>query len=316
MPMRDVILVVQKSDHSLGYYDFEAGAELARVPVDPFPHEFTLSADRRTAYLAGFGIALAEHPGEGGNTVSVVDVVGRRRTGTVDCGDYRRPHDVALDARGTLYVLCEGSSRLLVVRDPASGRFDHALPTLGEGSHMVTVLRDGSVAFCSNMDSGTVTALFPDAPDRPGVVLPVGKHAEGSVLDADERRLYVMNRESAEITIIDVTRLAVVGSVRTPPGPVRVHRDGERLLVALYHGSGLLIVDPNAPLRQRVVALPAKAISVGYHAPSRTALLSCHDQRVYLVDTAAGKVMRSFHARLDPDPTAVVSLDIESSTPR
>jgi len=310
MALREVMVVVQKGDHSLGYYDFETGRELGRVAVDPFPHEFTLSADKRTAYLAAFGVALAEHPGDGGNTVSIVDVPGRRRIGTVDCGSYRRPHDVALDGRGTLYVLCEGSSRLLVVRNPASGRFDQALPTLGHGSHMVTVLRDGSVAFSSNMESGSVTALFPDAPDRPGVVLPVGKHAEGSVLDAEERRLYVMNRESAEITIIDVQQLRVLRSVPTPPGPVRVCRDGARLLVALYHGCGLLMVDLNDPATQQVVPLPAKAISVGYHAPSRTALLSCHDQRVYLVDTKAGAVVRSISTRNDPDPVAVVSLDM------
>jgi len=310
MALREVMVVVQKGDHSLGYYDFETGRELDRVEVDPFPHEFTLSSDGRVAYLAGFGVALAEHPGDGGNTVSVVDVPGRRRIGTVQCGDYRRPHDVALDGRGTLYVLCEGSSRLLVVRDPTSGRFDLALPTLGQGSHMVTVLRDGSLAFSSNMESGTVTALFPDAPDRPGVVLPVGKHAEGSVLDAEERRLYVMNRESAEITIIDVQQLRVLQSVPTPPGPVRVCRDGDRLLVALYHGCGLLMVDLNDPAKQQMVPLPAKAISVGYHAPSRTALLSCHDQRVYLVDTLAGAVIRSISTRSDPDPMAVVSLDM------
>jgi len=310
MALREVMVVVQKGDHSLGYYDLETGRELDRVEVDPFPHEFTLSPDKRTAYLAGFGVALAEHAGDGGNTVSVVDVPGRRRIGAIHCGDYRRPHDVALDGRGTLYVLCEGSSRLLVVRDPASGRFDHALPTLGHGSHMVTVLRDGSVAFSSNMESGTVTALFPDAPDRPGVTLPVGKHAEGSVLDAEERRLYVMNRESAAISIIDVKRLEVLGSVPTPPGPVRVCRDGDRLLVALYHGCGLLIADVNNPAKQRVVALPAKAISVGYHAPSRTALLSCHDQRVYLVNTVAGVVIRSILTRSDPDPVAVVRLEV------
>jgi YVTN family beta-propeller protein len=309
MAMRDVMLVVQKGDHSLGYYDFETGRELGRVAVDPFPHEFALSADRRTAYLASFGVALAEHSGEGGTTVSVVDVPGRRRVGTVDCGAYRRPHDVTLDGRGTLYVLCEGSSRLLVVRDPASGRFDAALPTLGHGSHMVTVLRDGSVAFCSNMESGTVTALFPDSPDRPGVVLPVGRHAEGSTLDGDERRLYVMNRESAEISIIDVRQLRSIGSIPTPPGPVRVCRDDDRLLVALYHGCGLLLVDLHDPTTQRTVPLPAKAISVAYHAPSRTALLSCHDQRVYLVDTVAGSVVRSIETRSDPDPVAVVPLE-------
>ena len=248
MALRDVILVVQKSDHSLGYYDLDTLEELARVAVDPFPHEFTLSADGRVAYLAHFGVALAEHPGEGGNTVSIVDVAARRRVGTVQCGDYRRPHDVALDERGTLYAVSEGTSHLLVVRDPASGRLDGAIPTGGMGSHMVSVLRDGSVAFCSNMESGTVTAVFPWEPDRPAMVLPAGKHAEGSVFDADERRLYVMNRESAEITIIDVRQLRVFGSIPTPPGPVRVCRDEDRLLVALYHGRGLLIVQDDIRL--------------------------------------------------------------------
>jgi DNA-binding beta-propeller fold protein YncE len=277
--------------------------------VDPFPHEFVIAADGRLAYLAHFGVALAEHPGDGGNTVSVVDVAARRRIGTVHCGNYRRPHDVALDARGTLYAVSEGTSYLLFARDPASGGFDGAIPTGGNGSHMVSVLRDGSVAFCSNMESGTVTAVFPSDPNRPAVVLPAGKHAEGSAFDAEERHLYVMNRESAEITIIDVKRLAAVGSVQTPPGPVRVCRDGERLLVALYHGCGLLVVDLNRPEIQRVIPLPAKAISVGYHPPSKTALLSTHDQRVYLVDTVANRVIRSFHARLDPDPVAIVSLE-------
>jgi YVTN family beta-propeller protein len=308
--MRDVILVVQKSDHSLGYYDFNTLEELARVPVDPFPHEFAISADRRTAYLANFGVALAEHPGPGGNTISIVDIPGRKRVGMVQCGDYRRPHDVTLDGTGTLYACSEATGYLLVVRDPLSGRFDHAIPTRGDGSHMVSVLRDGSVAFCGNMGSGTVSALFPNEPDRAAVVLPAGSHAEGLALDAEERRLYVMNRESAEISVIDVARLAVEGTIKTPPGPVRVCRDGERLLVALYHGCGLLTVDLTDPAKQRVVPLPAKAISVSYHAPSGTALLSCHDQRVYLVDVAAGKVARSFAARLDPDPAAVVSLEV------
>lgn len=310
MGMRDVIVVVQKGDHSLGYYDLHSGAELDRVPVDPFPHEFTLSPDGRLAYLANFGVALAEHGGPGGNTVSVVDVPGRRRVGTIDCEEYRRPHDVAFDGRGCLYVLCEGSSMLLVVSEPGSGRYDRATPTSGIGSHMVSVTRDGTVAFCSNMESNTVTAVFPQDPDRPPVGLPVGKHPEGSTFDQEERRLYVCNRESAEISVIDVRRLEVVGSVKTPPGPVRVCRDGERLLVALYHGCGLFILDLKDTARQQVIPLPAKAISVGYHPANGTALISCHDQRVHLVDTVAGKVSRVIQTRLDPDPIAVVSLAV------
>ena len=309
MGARDVIVVVQKGDHSLGYYDFEAGTKIDRVVVDPFPHEFTLNPDRRLAYLANFGVALAEHGGPGGNTVSVVDIQARRRVGTIDCKTYRRPHDVAFDGNGRLYILSEGTSRLLVVKDAASGRIDHAIPTLGRVSHMVSVAGDGSIAFCSNMESGTVTALFPMEPDRPGVVLPVGKHPEGSVFDEEERRLFVVNRESAEISVIDVLRLTVRESFRTPPGPVRICHDRRLgLLVALYHGRGLAIIDPDDPNRQRIVPLPEKAISIGFHATSGTALLSTHAHCVCLVDAVAGKLVRSIPTRSDPDPLAVVSL--------
>jgi YVTN family beta-propeller protein len=176
---------------------------------------------------------------------------------------------------------------------------------------MVSVLRDGSRAFTSNMESNDVSVLFPAEPDRPAVLLPAGRHCEGSVFDAEEERLFVMNRESAEITVLDPHALRVVETIPTPPGPVRVCRDPRGfLLVALYHGQGLLILDEQDYRRQRVVTLPDKAISVGYHAPSRTALLSTHAQSVCLVDVDAGRLLRTVATRSDPDPVRVVSLDI------
>jgi len=215
------------------------------------------------------------------------------------------------DAAGRAYVASEASSHLLVFSDPASGRPDRAIPTRGHGSHMVSVLRDGSRAFTSNMESNDVSALFPGEPDRPAVVLAAGRRCEGSVFDADEARLFVVNRESAEITVIDSRRLAVLETVRTPPGPVRICRDPRGfLLVALYQGQGLLIVDENDYAKQRVVPLPDKAISVGYDAASRTAMLSTHAHAVCLVDVDAGRLLRSIPTRLDPDPVRVVSLVI------
>lgn len=308
MSAREVIVVVQKGDHSLGYYDFETGTELDRVPIDPFPHEFAISPDGRLAYMAHFGVALAEDEGPGGNTVSVVDIQARRRVGTIHCGEYRRPHDVTFDATGALYVLSEGSSNLLVVNDPRSGRIDHVIPTGGEGSHKVSVVRDGSMAFCSNMNSDTVGVVFPKDPGRPAAIIPVGQRPEGSVFDEEEQRLFVANRGGAEISVIDVQRLAVVDAIPTPRGPVRMCRDPRgRLLAALYYDCGLVIVDPDARKTQ-VVPLPEKPISVGFHAATQTALLSTHAHRICLVDSVAGKLVRFVPTRSDPDPMVVVPL--------
>jgi DNA-binding beta-propeller fold protein YncE len=308
MSTREAIVVVQKGDHSLGYYDFETGAELDRVKIDPFPHEFALSPDENLAYMAHFGVALAEDEGPGGSTVSVVDIHARRRVGTIDCKTHRRPHDVAFDAKGMLYILSEGTGNLLVLSHPASGRIDHVISTGGEGSHKVTVLHDGSMAFCSNMNSDTVGVVFPKDPKRPAVIIPVGKRPEGSVLDAEERRLFIVSREGAEIGVIDVKRLAVIDSIPTPRGPVRICRDPRgRLLVALYYDCGMSIIDPNSGAQQ-VIPLPDKPISIGFHAPTHTAMLSTHAHRICLVDTRAGRLARFVPTRSDPDPMAVVSL--------
>ncbi len=43
MNRRNILVVVQKGDHSLGYYDLERGEELHRIPLDPYPHEFVLN---------------------------------------------------------------------------------------------------------------------------------------------------------------------------------------------------------------------------------------------------------------------------------
>lgn len=309
MSAREAIVVVQKGDHSLGYYDFETGAELDRVALDPYPHELAVSPDCRFAYVTHFGVALAEDEGPGGNTVSVADLQARRRVATIDCGTYRRPHGIACDAKGGLYVLSEGTSTLLVISDPRTGRIDQAIPTGGAGSHIVSVSRDGTVAFCSNMKSDTVTAVFPKEPDRPAVVLPAGKRPEGSVFDEEERRLFVVNRESAEISVIDVRRLAPLDPIPTSSGPVRIclHPCGA-LLVALYHDCGLAIINPDGGEKQWTLALPDKPISVSYHAATRTALLSTHGHRICLVDTVAGKFARAVPTRSDPDPTTVISL--------
>ena len=306
MAGKEVIVVVQKGDHSLGFYDLESGEELERVPLDLFPHEFVLDAGQRHAYICHFGVALAEDEGPGGNVISIVDLAARTRVGTVDCGPFRRPHGIDLDASGSLYVLSEGASRLLIAQDPHSGRFDQDQPTGGHGSHIVSVTADGKVAFSSNMFSGTVTALFPGDPERPPLEFPVGERAEGSVLDAAGERCFVVVRESNRIAVIDVARLKMAEPLPTPPGPVRIclGPDG-LLLVPLYHDSSLALVHPVEGVRD-VVPLPDKPISVGYHEASRTALCSTFGDQICLVDVDGKRLARIISTRKDPDPVAVI----------
>ena len=303
----DAIAVVQKGDHALCYYDLE-GEELARVALDPYPHEWAVSADRQRAFISHFGLALAEDQGEGGNTVSVVDLPGRRKLGALSCGGHRRPHGITLDNAGALYVLSEADSRLLVSRQPTSGRFDSDQPSGGEGSHMVTVSSDGKTAFISNMRSNTVTVVFPDDPECPPVELESGRRPEGSVLDRNEQYLYVACRESARIMVVDVMNLQVLEPIRTRPGPVRLCWDHRRRLLApLYHDRSLALVNP-ANHRIDHVPLPANPVSVSFDADSGLALVSTLGDEVCVIDVESRSLERRIPTRADPDPAMLLQL--------
>jgi DNA-binding beta-propeller fold protein YncE len=311
MAERDAILLVHKNDHSLGYYDPETGAELDRIAVDPFPHEFALTPDGRRAYVTHFGVATAEEEGPGGNTVSAIDVALRHRVRSLDCGVHRRPHGVALDERERLYVLSEAAGVLLVADDPATGDFGPGVATGGKGSHIVTVTRDGRLAFSSNMFSNTVTALHPHDPERTPIALPTGRRPEGSVLDRNEERCFVTCRGSGTIVVIDVGAIELLELIPTRPGPVRLcWDDRDRLLVACYEGKGVAVIDPADPDRQAFVRLPHSPVAIGFDAGRGRAMASTIGDRLYLIDLTRLEPIAAIATRPAPDRMALVRVPV------
>ncbi|MCL4744486.1 MAG: YncE family protein [Burkholderiaceae bacterium] len=309
MQARKVMVVVQKDDHSLGFYDFASARELRRVTLPAYPHEFVVNAQGTRAYICHFGLKLAEDEGPGGDEISVVDLPSATRIGSIRCTPWRRPHGIALDGAGALYVLSEAASRLLLIPDPDSGRIEGALPTAGRGSHIVSVTANGLWAFTSNMFSDTVSALDTTDPQRAPIVIESGDRPEGSAFDAGEKRLLVANRESANITVIDVARRRAIDSIDVPPGPVRiVRRAGATFLVALYHDQSLIALDAD---RRRVVsrvALPGRPVSIGFDRDSGHALAAMLPGGVAVVDVESATHLRTIATRPGPDP--IVTLDL------
>jgi YVTN family beta-propeller protein len=302
-----VALVVHKGDHSIGFYALPSGTETGCIEVDRYPHELAISADGRLALVTHFGVALAEHEGAGGNSVSVIDIEARRRVARLDCGVHRRPHGIALDSRGRVMVLSEATSHLLVFDHAIGGELRSTHATGGRGAHMVTVTRNGSVAFCSNMLSGTVSVVDLDNGNAPPVVIAVGARPEAAVLDDAERRLYVVNRESGDVAVIDVASRRVCDRIAAGAGPVRIcWADDGTLLVALYHARELVRIDPARHAVITRLPLPDAPISIAFDALRDTVYMSTLGQEVVAVDLPAARISGRFATRADPDPVALV----------
>ncbi len=299
-----VLLVLHKGGHSLGFYSPE-GKLLNLVPVGKNPHEMILSRDGRLLYITDNGTVYIEQADPGGNTVSIVDVVARKKVGEISLGKYHRPHGIDLDPKsGLLAVSTENPDALLLV-DPAKRAVVKVYDTKGKTSHMVQFGPGAQYAFVSNATSNQVAVISLAT----GAVktIPVAERPEGSVLSRDGRELYVCSREGHKINVIDTAKQAVVGEIATGRGPVRIGltSDGKRLVYALLHDQAIEIADPGERKVLHRVKLTGGLVSLGISPDGRRAFASSQDlNTVYVVSIAEGKLLRSFRtaAGMTPDP--------------
>jgi YVTN family beta-propeller protein len=260
----ETMIVVQKGDDSLAFFEGATGVLRKRVEVGKKPHEIELSADGKLAYVTLYGIDRYTEDLEGGRAIAIVDLDARRKTGEIDLGRFRRPHGIARGKSGRLYVTCDRPPALVVV-DPGArkvvGHVDvgQALP------HMVVVTPDEAKAYTANSGAGTVTAIVLGAGEGESKVLkhlPIGGVPMGLALSTDGRRLYAANRTGDEVVVIDPARDEVVQRLKVPGNParVRVLPGRKRILVSLIEAGSVAVLDTE-PLLQE-----ARRFMVGRHA--------------------------------------------------
>jgi hypothetical protein len=101
------LAVVEKKAGKVGFYTLE-GRRTGEVQVGNYPHEMVLSPDHRLLYVTDNGMLWMTDKGAGGNTISIIDVRSRRKAGTINLGNYRRPHGIAvLPTTGEIVVTIE-----------------------------------------------------------------------------------------------------------------------------------------------------------------------------------------------------------------
>lgn len=299
-----LLLVLHKAESTLGFYTLE-GKLLARVPTGRHPHEMAVSADGRLVFITDNGTMRIEEPGVGGNTVSVVDVNTRTRLAEISLGEFRRPHGIALHPAAGLAVTTEFPDRLLLI-DTASRKITRSFDTGGKTSHIVAWDRQGRWAFVSNAGSQAVAAVD----TRTGKVtrIPAGMRPEGSVLSPDGARLYVANRESASITVIDVERRRAAGSIPTGKGPVRIGitPDGRLLVYALMHDRAVEFADTATGKVSGRVVLEGRPVSLHVSARGELAFAAAQDDDVvYVISVAERKILRRIRTPSGSGPDAV-----------
>jgi YVTN family beta-propeller protein len=301
-------LVLQKGASSLAYYTRD-GKMVTAVPLGVHPHEMVLSRDGRLLYTSDNGTMRIEQPGKGGNTVSIIDVQGRKKTGEIVLGDYYRPHGIDSDpATGRLAVTTELPDQLLLI-DPVKKSVLKKYATNGKTSHMVTFGPGGKWAYVSNSGSGNVASINLDSGEVK--LIQTGTRPEGSVLSKDGKELYVCNREQASITVIDTAKQQAIANIPTGKGPVRIALtpDGNTLVYALMHDKKIGFADARGRRETGYVIVPGQPVSCTLSQDGKLAFASAEENdTVYIISVAERKIVGEIKTAKGAGPDPVFAM--------
>jgi YVTN family beta-propeller protein len=302
------LAIVEKKAGAVGFYS-PAGQRLAEVKIGEHPHEIVLAPDGRTAYISDNGILWMQYAGEGGNTISIVDVKSRAKLGTIDLGNHRRPHGMDIDPkRNRLVSTIENPDGLLLI-DLASRKVLRKYDVQGEDPHMVILSPDGEYAFVSNTSTATLAAIHLESGKTK--LIPTDKRPQGAVYSQDRKLLYLTNSEGNSITIIDIARQENTGRIQTGKGPNRIAllRDGKTLVYSMQTGESAGFADIPSRKQTAEIKLPGPPLSLTLSPDGGYAYIGVQDQdTVAIVSTRDRKIVRTFKTPQGAGPDPVLAL--------
>jgi YVTN family beta-propeller protein len=302
------LAIVEKKAGAVGFYSPE-GKRLAGVRIGEHPHEIVLAPDGRMAYISNNGILWMQDAGQGGNTISIVDVKSRANLGTIDLGEYRRPHGLALDARrNRLLSTIENPDGLLLV-DLGTRKVVRKYDVRGEDPHMVMLSPDGETAFVSNTTTSTIAAIHLDSGRTK--LIPTDKRPQGGVLSKDGKLIFMTNSDGNSITILDVAKQENIGRIETGKGPNRIALtpDGKTLVYSMLAEEALGFVDIAARKQTLVLKLPGPPLSMLLSPGGAYAYVGVQDHdTVAIVSVSGRKIIRTFKTPAGAGPDPVLAL--------
>ncbi|MEO6018481.1 MAG: YncE family protein [Polaromonas sp.] len=311
MPLREELLLVQKCAHTFSFYDLASGQAEKHIMLPNFPHEFTVDPQRRVAYVGHYGIETASHLGDmGGHSVFVIDLEKREHVNTLNLWPFYRPHGLAVDGQGRLFVMSEAHNTLLRFSDPLSAQVpDLAVPSGGYKTHLFALTRDAQTAYALNLLSNTVTKIKPNDPTFAPVAMVPGPVPEGNVLSADESLLYVANRGDDTIVAVDTASMKVVALGKTRRDPNRVYRfqgaQGQDLLLTTNSGEQSLSVFGLDLQEQRCFPLPSNPLALSFHPVDRAVYISFQDETVRRLNLDSFEFEQEIKTLREPDSSYV-----------
>lgn len=223
------IYVANLNTSSLSVVDTGTNTVLERIDLDHPPRQMAFTPDGRKLYVAGDG-EVAYVIDTAGDTLATRIPVGDSTSDVAVAGDGRRAYFTT--AAGTLAVVDTGTDAVVDSIVDLRGASGIVLDGAGTTAYVLRNDHPGRVYFV-DLGSGKVAAetRVEDSPIA-------------AALSPDGRHLYVVNRGSDTLSIIDTASHQLETSIPagSVPAGLAVSRDGKRIYVAATGSNALYVL--------------------------------------------------------------------------
>ena len=304
----DVLVLMEKCSHCLSFYDLESGNKISSIGLEDYPHEFVVDHEEKYAYAAYYGVLNSGVEGTHGNKVFIIDLAKQEIAKILSFKNYRRLHGITIDGNGRLYVLSENNHYLMIKNDPFKGdTFDRFVATGGERGHLMAVNQKGTKAFTMNIGSHNVSYLDLSQKNVPPIVIDTGyQKPEGFTFNSDESKLYVTNRLSDMISIIDTKTLQVIGSFPARKDPLRMKYFNEQLIVINYGDQSLSIINPENNQELKHVAFDSNPLYLSIDDTRKMAFVSLFSNELAVFNMKDWSFIKKFKTGIEPDVSYLI----------
>jgi DNA-binding beta-propeller fold protein YncE len=295
------LLLIDKVGSYIRFFDPVTLKERSSVAVATKPHDFVLTADRKTAYVPLYGDGIYGRNPNPGHEVAIVDMDAGKVTGTIDIAPYRAPHGIQIDAGGTIYVASDLDRKLLVI-DPKARKITHAIDTEGT-THWIGILPNGSKIYATNKNDGPFVSVIDLKSKKMVGKIPVPGGTQGIAVSPDGTRIVIMASAEPTALIVDPKTDTIVDRIalkdqKTGAYKVYFSPDG-KVMMTMNLGSSVINIFNAADLRgtQRTAIVGKDPMGFAFSADGKTALSANHgDGTVSVIDLGKGEVVSNFQA--------------------
>jgi len=295
------LLLIDKLGSTIRFFDPVTFKERSTIAVATKPHDFVLTADRKTAYVPLYGDGIYGRNPNPGHEVAIVDMDAAKVVGSIDVSPYRAPHGIQIDTNGTIYVASDLDRKLLVI-DPKARKITHAIDTEGT-THWIGILPDGSKIYATNKNDGPFVSVIDLKSKKMVGKIPVPGGTQGIAVSPDGSRIVIMASADPTVLIVDPKTDTIVDRITLQNQKTGAYKayfspDGKRLLT-MNLGSSVINIFNAADLHgpQRTAVVGKDPMGFAFSADGTTALSANHgDGSVSVIDLEKGQVVQQFQA--------------------